>query len=269
MALSYTAAAEYNDQNIGTYLLPLLERHAESEQRRGLEIYTRQFLIDEGWLQMRSNMDMRLYDARGRESRRTVRKFVIEEDGVPDKTIGAFVDPPDIRGTVMLTWEQSYGADEQWLYIPSLKRTKKINAENKSGSFLGTEFAWEDISTSELSKYDYRYLGEGEEGKTWKVERIPVYKFSGYSRQVTWVDKTNYQTIKVNYYDKKGDLLKTEIRKNFEQYVGRYWRPLYLEMINHQNKKRTVLIMSPYVIGDGVKAEWFKSFGLARVSKLR
>ncbi|HFD87011.1 MAG TPA: outer membrane lipoprotein-sorting protein, partial [Gammaproteobacteria bacterium] len=150
--------AEENDSEFDAYLAPLIKRHTQPDQRKGLDIYTRQYRIDEGWGTMRSNMDMRLYDASGRESRRTVHKYVIEEKGAPDKTIGEFVDPPDIRGTVMLTWEQSYGADDQWLYVPSLKRTKKINAENKSGSFLGTEFAWEDISTTELSKYDYRYL---------------------------------------------------------------------------------------------------------------
>lgn len=163
----------------------------------------------------------------------------------------------------MLTFEQSYGSDEQWLFLPSLKRTKKINAENKSGSFVGTEFSWEDISTTELSKFHYRYLRD--DADHWVIERTPVYKFSGYVREVTWVNKDNYQTVKIDYYDKKGDVLKTQVMENWEQYEGRYWRPLRLLMDNHVNHKKTVINLTPYRVGIDVDPKKFSSLGLDQI----
>lgn len=258
-------ARPFSEETMETYLEPVAKEHVSEDEKKGLEIYTKQFLLDEGWKDMETDMDMRLYDARGQESRRKVHKAILEDSEAPDKTVGIFLEPADIRGTVMLTWEQSYGADEQWLYLPALKRTKKINAENKSGSFLGTEFAWEDISTTELSKYHYKFLRD--EGDTWVVERVPVYSFSGYSRQVTWVDKNNYQTVKIEFYDKKGDLLKTLELSDFQHIEDKYWRPLHFEMMNHQNKKRTVLQLTPYKADTGIDPKMFTSFGLQRLVK--
>lgn len=257
-------AGTYTESSIKQYLAPLQAAHQSEAEKRGLDIYTRQYLMDEGWQDMEASMDMRLVDAAGRESQRKLVKRILEDGNEPDKTLGIFLQPADVRGTVMLTFEKSYGADEQWLYLPALKRTKKINAENKSGSFLGTEFSWEDISTTELTKYRYKLLRD--DGSTWVVERTPVDKFSGYSREVTWVNKDNYQTVKIEYYDHKGDLLKTLTLDRWEQYKSRYWRPLHLQMVNHQNRKQTILTLSPYKVGTGVEKRAFSSLGLERTS---
>lgn len=257
-------AGTYTDATIKEYLAPLQAVHQTDAEKKGLEIYTRQYLMDEGWRDTEASMEMRLIDAAGRESYRKLVKRTLEDGNQPDKTLGIFLQPADVRGTIMLTFEKSHGADEQWLYLPALKRTKKINAENKSGSFLGTEFAWEDISTTELTKYRYRLLRD--EGDQWVVERIPTDKFSGYSKEVTWVNKHNYQTVKIDYYDHKGDRLKTLTLDRWEQYQGRYWRPLQLQMVNHQNRKQTVLTLSSYKVGAGVEKRAFSSLGLDRTN---
>ena len=256
-------AGTYTEASIKDYVAPLEAAHQSEAEKRGLEIYKKQYLIDEGWKALESRLDMVLIDAAGRESHRTVLKRVIEDGDQPDKTLGVFLEPADVRGTVMLTFEQSYGSDEQWLFLPSLKRTKKINAQNKSGSFVGTEFSWEDISTSELTKFHYRYLRD--EANTWLVERTPVYKFSGYAREVTWVNKDNYQTVKIDYYDKKGDVLKTQVMDQWEKYGEQYWRPLRLVMDNHVNHKKTVINLTPYRVGIDVDRRMFSSLGLDQI----
>jgi len=256
-------AGTYTDESIKDYLTPIAAEHKSEEEKRGLEIYKKQYLMDEGWKTLESRLDMVLIDAAGRESHRTVVKRVIEDGNLPDKTLGVFLEPADVRGTVMLTFEQSYGSDEQWLFLPSLKRTKKINAENKSGSFVGTEFGWEDISTTELTKFHYRYLRD--DGDNSVVERTPVYKFSGYAREVTWVSKENNQTVKIDYYDKKGDVLKTQTMGSWQHYEGRYWRPLRLEMDNHVNHKKTVITLTPYRVGIDVDRQMFSSLGLDQI----
>jgi outer membrane lipoprotein-sorting protein len=256
-------AGNYTEQSIKSYMAPILELHKTAEEKKGLDIYEHQYLIDEGWGDIETEMRMVLIDPSGRESERKVIKRILEDGNQPDKTMGLFLEPADLRGTVMLTFEQSYDADEQWLYMPSLKRTKKINAENKSGSFLGTEFSWEDISTTELSKYHYKFLRD--DGNAWVIERDPVYKFSGYSKETTWVNKDNYQTTKIEYYDQKNDLLKTLELTEWEQYKGRYWRSRHYEITNFQNHRKTILYMSPYKFGAGIDKATFSSLGLDRI----
>jgi hypothetical protein len=251
VATSFSAAQSfagtYNESNIGSYLASLEKIHVTASAKKGLEVYTQQYLMDEGWVSMVTTMEMELTDASGVKSTRTVRKETIEEPGEPDKTLGIFVSPKDIKGTAMLTYEHSVGADSQWLYMPSIKRTKKINAKNKSGSFVGSEFSWEDISTTELTKYSYNLISEDQ--KFWVIERVPVYDFSGYSKQTTYVNKENYQTEKIEFFDKKGDLLKTLVLSDWRHYNDRYWRAKHYEMKNVQNHKQTVLRLSDYQLG--------------------
>jgi len=248
---------------VKAYLAPLEAAHTSPEEKRGLEIYETQYLMDKGWGSLEVGLEMRLIDAAGRESQRRVVERKTEEPEQPNKTLGIFLEPADVRGTVMLTFEKSTESDDQWLFLPAFKRTKKINAVNKSGSFLGTEFSWEDISTSELTKYHYRFLRE--EGATWVVERVPVYQFSGYSREVTWVDKSNYQTVKIEYYDRKADLLKTLDLDEWAQYLGRYWRPLRMQMSNHVNGKKTIIQLSPYRMNAGLDKKMFSSLVLEEI----
>ena len=263
LALNSASAGNYTQDTIASYLQPLKSQHLTSSQQKGLEIYTTQYLMDEGWQSMETLMEMTLVDAQGSTSKRTVVKKTLEEDGVPDKTLGIFVAPNDIKGTVMLTFEQAEGADNQWLFIPTVKRTKKINAENKSGSFVGSEFSWEDISTTELSKYTYELTGETD--THWQVVRVPIYGHSGYSKQITSVNKANYQTETIEFYDVKGSLLKTLKLTDWKLYGDKYWRPKHFEMVNHQNGKQTILRLGEYKLGNTEAVE-FTSFNLPRVS---
>lgn len=255
-------AGSYTESNIDSYLAELKAKHESDAEKRGLEIYTQQYLIDEGWKSMSTTMEMELIDANGNSSTRTVIKQTLEEEKSPDKTLGIFVAPNDIKGTVMLTFEHEDSADSQWLYMPAIKRTKKINAKNKSGSFIGSEFSWEDISTTELTKYTYKLLDETE--THWVVERVPSYEFSGYSKQKTKVNKANYQTEEIEFFDKKGDLLKTLVLTDWREYDGGYWRPKHFEMKNLQNGKTTILKLSDYELGVAEKRN-FTSLNLSRI----
>ncbi len=254
-------SGNYTHSNIDLYLDELNKLHTNQDQKEGLRIYTEQYLMDEGWHSMETIMEMELIDAKGNRSTREVVKKTIEEDSSPDKTLGIFLSPRGIKGTAMLTFEQSLGADNQWLYMPAIKRVKKINAQNKSGSFVGSEFSWEDISTTELTKYTYKLISDNK--SHWVVQRTPLYDYSGYSRHVTWVDKTNYQTDKIEFYDKKGDLLKTLTLTDWRLYENRFWRPKHFDMVNHQNNKRTILKLSEYKLRN-VDASSFTSLNLRR-----
>lgn len=114
---------------------------------------------------------------------------------------------------------------------------------------MGSEFAFEDLASQELDKFTYRYIREEACGDGYQchvIERIPQYKNSGYTRQITWVDTEQYRNIKVEFYDRKDSLLKTLEMFGFKEYTGGYWRADRFEMTNHQTGKSTTLLWSNY-----------------------
>ena len=143
-------------------------------------------------------MTMLLRNRQGEESLRNMR----------NKTLTIFDEPLDVKGTALLSFSHKHGNDDQWLYLPALKRVKRIASSNMSGPFMGSEFAYEDIASQEVEKYTYKYIGEESfEGKeALLIERYPVDKHSGYTRQPVWVDKERYIPLKVDYYDRKNAL---------------------------------------------------------------
>jgi len=122
-----------------------------------------------------------------------------------------FDSPRDIEGTALLSHAKILEADDQWLYLPALKRVKRISSANKSGPFVGSELAFEDLTALELEKFDYEYLRSEPCGELTcdVVERYPRYEHSGYTRQVMWIDQDVSQIRKIEFYDRKNALLKT------------------------------------------------------------
>ena len=132
---------------------------------------------------------------------------------------------------------------------------------------MGSEFAYEDISSQEVEKYTYKWLkDEKYEGDNCFVsERYPVdKKSSGYTKHITWTDKEHYRARKIEYYDRKGALLKTLILSDYQQFKDRFWRAHTLEMTNHLTGKSTTLKFSDYQFGVGLTDRDFNKNSLKR-----
>ena len=132
---------------------------------------------------------MLLRNKRGQESQRQLRVRVLEVEGDGDRSMFVFDQPRDVEGTAFLIYSHKEDADEQWLYLPALKRVKRISSSNRSGSFMGSEFAYEDMSAQEVEKFTYRYLRAEPCGETPALtctvsERFPADPKSGYSPSV-------------------------------------------------------------------------------------
>lgn len=197
-----------------------------------------------------------------------MRYRTLEVAGDGDKSLIIFDSPKDVKGTAFLNYTHKKGDDDQWLYLPALKRVKRISSRNKSGAFMGSEFAYEDISSQEVEKYTYLWLRDESCGELecFVVERYPVdLKNSGYKRQVTWVDKENYRTRKVEYHDRKDAHLKTLTLSGYKKYLDRFWRPSNLRMVNHQTGKSTELHFSDYKFRTGLSDADFNKNSLKRV----
>lgn len=239
---------------------------AQTPEQRGLEISQEADRRGNGFDDFRAEMEMILKNRRGDESRRYIRVLGLEVEGDGDKGMSIFDEPADVRGTAMLTYSHKVKTDDQWLYLPALKRVKRIASRNKSGPYMGSEFAYEDLGSQEVEKYTYKYLrDEVYQGMDcFVVERYPVDKYSGYTRQVTWIDKAEYLPRKTDYYDRKNGLLKTLTFIGYKKYLEHHWRPDEMFMENHQTGKTTRIIWKNYRFRTGLKESDFQVSDLKR-----
>ena len=235
-------------------------------EEKGLAIAIEADKRDTGFVDSTSNMMMELSNKQGDKSVRNIRIKTLEVSGDGDKSMSIFDKPADVKGTAFLTYSHSLKADEQWLYLPALKRVKRINSKNKSGPFMGSEFAYEDLASQEVDKFSYKYLrDETLNGiDCFVIERYPAYKHSGYTRQVAWVNKAEYRAEKIVFYDRKNSLLKTLNYSDYHQYLDRYWRPDTMQMVNHQTEKKTILKWRDYRFKTGLSTRDFSKNSLKR-----
>lgn len=246
--------------------LLVINANAETIENKGLEISKEAKLRDTGWGDSQSKMRMILRNKKGDEDIRDIRSKTLEVIGDGDKSLTIFDQPRDVKGTAFLSFSHALTPDEQWLYLPSLKRVKRISSRNKSGPFMGSEFAFEDLSSFELEKFTYKYVTEEkcELGQCFVVEQHPVDKTSGYTKRVVWIDTGEYRVNKIDFYDRKGSLLKSLEFDNYEQYLSRFWRSHTQTMVNHQTGKSTVLELSDFEFSTGLSQKDFNQNSLKR-----
>ena len=243
---------------------------ANTPEKQGFEIAARADRSDIGFGNSRVELQMILRNAAGQESSRSLRISTLEkpDENVGDKTLVLFDTPRDVEGTALLSHAKILDPDDQWLFLPALKRVKRIASSNKSGPFVGSEFAFEDFTAIELNKYDYRYLGSEPCGSLQcdVLERLPRYQNSGYSKQVSWVDQQDFQIRRVEFYDRRGDLLKVLKLGDYRKYDNGVWRAHRLTMENVQTNKQTDLVYGDYAFNVDLDAS---DFVKGRLSRLR
>jgi hypothetical protein len=241
----------------------------ESPEAKGLAIAREMDRREDGYADTAAKVRMVLRNQGGESSARDMRIWMLEsadpKDG--DKALVLFESPGDIEGTALLSYSHIGEPDDQWLFLPALKRVKRISSSTKSGPFVGSEFAYEDMLSQEVAKYRHRWLRDEPCGELqcFVTERVPAYDDSGYSRQVVWIDKVHYRPMRIDFFDHKGDSLKTLLYKDYRKYLDRYWRAHELVMQNHQSGKSTALMVSSYAFQTGQRAVDFTPDRLNRI----
>jgi outer membrane lipoprotein-sorting protein len=251
---------------IPTLCLLLPDARAQTPEDKGLSIAKEADRRDKGYGDFTADMQMSLKNKQGDESRRDIRIRNLEMESDGDKSLSYFDEPADVKGTTMLTFSHRTDDDDQWLYLPALKRVKRIASNNKSGAFMGSEFAFEDIGSQEVGKYTWKYLRDETLGgvPVFVLERYPVSPHSGYKRQIVWVDQTEYRTQQIEFYDRKDVLLKTLTFENYQRYLDKYWRAGQMRIVNHQTNKSTLLKWVNYKFRAGLVDSDFSQEALAR-----
>lgn len=237
--------------------------------KKGLLIAEEGDRRNSGYVDSVSNMKMVLTNQHGDRAERTMRQKTLENpdpnDG--DKSLIIFDEPRDVKGTVMLTFAHHLDPDDQWLYLPAIKKKKRISSSNKSGPFMGSEFAYEDLSHNEVQKYSYQFLRDepcgvkgAEDRICHVVDRTPLYERSGYTKQTTWIDTEDYQLRQVEFFDRQGQHLKTLEVTDYYFIGERFWRPARFYVENHKTGKSTELIWTSIDLGVGLSdADFSKS----------
>jgi outer membrane lipoprotein-sorting protein len=246
---------------------PSISFAADTPEERGRAIALEADRRNEGFGDLTAEMEMVLRSGNGATSTRRLRLKNLEVPGDGDKLLLIFDEPADVKGTALLTFTHKTGSDDQWLFLPALKRVKRISSTNRSSPFVGSEFAYEDFTSQEVEKYTYRYLGEETEGGAdcFVVERRPVESSSGYTRQVAWLDKEAYRLRRVDYYDRRDTLLKKLTFGEYRLYEDRFWRVGEMHMENLQSGNSTTLRFFRYEIGIGLTERQFDQNSLKDV----
>ena len=232
----------------------------EESEQKGYEIAERSDNSDNGFGDSKVTAVMTLQNAAGQSTTREMEFTTLEREShdVGDKSLVLFRSPRDVEGTALLSHAKITGSDDQWLYLPALGRVRRISSANKSGPFVGSEFAFEDFTSLELKKYTYDFIEQVPlemEGGTFTVDvvkRFPAYENSGYDHQISYVDVDNLQVRRVEFFDRRGDHLKTLDLLDYREYGEGIWRAQTLTMVNHRTNKRTTIAYSEYEFNAGL-----------------
>lgn len=240
--------------------------NVETSQEKGLTIAKEAKKRDVGWGDSQSELTMVLRNKKGQEVTRQMRNKLLEVDGDGDKGLTIFDTPLDVKGTAFLSFSHILEPDDQWLYLPALKRVKRIASRNKSGPFLGSEFAFEDLSSFEVEKNTYNFLRDEEfAGQMCHVvEMRPTDKYSGYTRMNVWIDHQHLRVHKIDFYDRRDTLLKTLTMQDYKLYLDKYWRADKQFMVNHKNGKSTDIFIKNLTFNVGLTEADFNESRLQR-----
>jgi outer membrane lipoprotein-sorting protein len=237
--------------------------------KRGLEIAIETQNRDSGFGNYVVSGVMKLEGAGGSTGERKFKMYTMEVPDDGDKRLVNFLEPRDLAGMVSLTYSHGLKPDDQWIYMPALRRTKRLAARDKSGSFAGSELSFEDIGTWEVKKYTYKYIKDDLLGgrPVFIVENTPAYPYSSYKMIKEWVDQEIYHPLRLLYHDINGKPIKEMRFYNYKEFSEKYWRPMKMVMTNLNTGAISTIIWSDYQFDTDLKEADFNPSALRRWSK--
>jgi len=200
-----------------------------------------------------STLTMTLTNKQGKQRVRKIKQFS-KDFGDVEKSIMFFQSPADVKNTSFMNWTyDSNKSDDQWIYLPALKKVKRISSDSKSDYFMGSDFTYDDLGDRKLDADTHKLLKmENVNGKAcYVVESISKDEDYMYSKTKTWINKANFVGIKKEFYDEDGDLLKILTIKKVQKIKG-FWVIENSEMKSVQKNHKTSIVLSNVLINTGV-----------------
>jgi len=212
-----------------------------------------------------SILKMTLTNKQGKQRVRTIKQFS-KDFGNVEKNIMFFQTPADVKNTSFMNWSyNSDKSDDQWIYLPALKRVKRISSDSKSDYFMGSDFTYDDLGDRKLNADNHKLLREEKiNGKyCYVVESISKDEDYMYSKTITWIDKSNFVGVKKEFYDEDEELLKILTIKKVEKIAG-FYVVTNSEMKNTQKNHITSITLSNVKINNGISASKFSERMMTR-----
>jgi hypothetical protein len=164
---------------------------------------------------------------------------IIRKNGKEHKALVRLQKPADLKGLALLS-VNSRTKEDQWLYLPSAKKTRRILGSNSKGKFLDSEIAYEDLRPSTYKSFANKVVSRN--ATTVEIESVAKKgSESSYSKMRSWIALPDYRLVKIQYWDDKGKMLKTTEFKGYQKVGDKYWRAKRMEVSNVQNKRKTIL----------------------------
>ena len=205
-----------------------------------------------------STLTMTLTNKQGKQRIRVIKQFT-KDIGNVEKSIMFFQSPADVKNTSFMNW--SYDTDQnddQWIYLPAIKKTKRISSDSKSDYFMGSDFTYDDLGDRKLNADNHKLLREESiNGKAcYVVESVSKDEDYMYTKTITWIDKSNFIGVQKEFYDEDEELLKVLTIKKYEEISG-LWVITNSEMKNVQKNHLTSMILSNVQVNTGISASKF------------
>ena len=203
-------------------------------------------------------LTMTLINKSGKQRVRKIKQYS-KDLGSSEKSIMFFMSPADVKNTSFMNWTyDSNKSDDQWIYLPAIKKTKRISSDSKSDYFMGSDFTYDDLGDRKLNADKHKLLKtETVNGKAcYVVESVSKDEDYIYSKTKTWIRKDNFVGVKKEFYDEDGDLLKVLIIKEVKKISG-FWIVTHSEMKNVQKKHKTIIKLSNVKINTNVPSSKF------------
>ena len=238
-----------------------------SPESEGGRIANKAYLSTRGWKDYSVNLQMDIHLSDGRTASKYLKLKNLEGKNDDDKSLVVFDRPADIKGTALLTHAFPDKPNDQWLYLPDLRRTKRIVSKDRNQSFMGSEFTYDDMNFNDLKKFSYKLLRKEKCGslECFVVEQTPTDKEYTYSKVIAWYDSEAYRHQKSQFFDKSGQLKKEMERKGYKKHLDKVWFANEMKMTNLQTKNATVIRFDNFKFHAGLVDKDFQSEQLSRI----
>ena len=194
------------------------------------------------------------------------------DGGKTEKRIYRFLSPADVQGTGILVYDYEAKPDDVWIYLPALRKTRRVVSTQRAQSFMGSEFSYGDLNIPSLDDFTYTLVKEEASGgePCYVIDLVPkskeIAEAEGYSKKTYWVSKAKMAVVRGLYYDKDGKLLKELIAQDIKLLdpKNKRYRAMHMEMINKQNGRKSVFETKKVAFSPSTKDDYFTTAYLER-----
>ena len=211
---------------------------------------------------METALTLKIYDAKGRIRIRQV-TTASKKFGAVTKTVMKFTAPADVKGTAILIYDYENKDDAMWIYMPAIRKIRRIISSEKGKNFMGSEFTNADMSKPNMNDFNYKILSSEtyKNRLCYKIETTckneDIEDEYGFSKKIAWIDKTTYLCYKIEFYDFDGELHKIQTIEQYKKQANGKYFAFYMKTENKQNGRQSIMTINKFQLGSALNENKF------------